>query len=160
MAALLIAWLRRRPGRNASQTLALLLLPVGVEMLWAGLTHVLFPETAARFIGWQVSPFQFEVGVGEIAMGITAVASFWCGLAFKAAAICYAVLFYAGVAIGHVHQAVSADNLAPGNFGALLLETVIKVVVLPVLLWLATREQDSAATARASEGTHGHLVHP
>ena len=64
VAALVIAWLQRRTGCQASQALALLLLlPVGVEMLWAGFTHVLFPETAARFIGWQVSPFQFEVGM-------------------------------------------------------------------------------------------------
>ena len=40
-----------------------LLFPIGVTGLWAGAPHVFFPATAAAHIGWQVSPFQFEVGM-------------------------------------------------------------------------------------------------
>ncbi len=56
----------------------------------------------------------------------------------------YIVLFYIGVAIGHVHQAQIAGNFSPGNFGLLLLMTVAKVLLLSGLLWFAWRARRSA----------------
>lgn len=44
--------------------------------------------TAAAYIGWQVSPFQFEVGMADFAIGATACLSFWRDLSFKAGAVC------------------------------------------------------------------------
>jgi len=40
----------------------LLIFPVGIQGLWAFIGHVFFPEQAAAAIGWEPSPFQFEVG--------------------------------------------------------------------------------------------------
>jgi len=54
----------------------ILLLPIGVTGLWAGVTHVAFPTLAASYIGWETSPFQFEVGMADLAIGVTAVISF------------------------------------------------------------------------------------
>jgi len=140
VAALLIAWLSHTPASVPERYLAwFLLLTVGVESLWAGLYHVFFPATAAAFIGWQVSPFQFEIGIADLAIGATAVVSFWRGLEFKSAVVCYTVLFYAGVAIGHVHQALASGDAAPGNFGLLLLMTLVKIALLSGLLWAARR---------------------
>jgi hypothetical protein len=47
----------------------ILLLAIGVTGLWAGAFHVFFPATAASIIGWEVSPFQFEVGMADLAVG-------------------------------------------------------------------------------------------
>ena len=52
------------------------------------------------------------------------------------------MLFYIGVAIGHVHQAQVAGKFSPGNFGLLLLMTVAKVLLLTGLLWEAWRERE------------------
>lgn len=117
----------------------LLLLPVGGASLWAALFHVFFPEIAAQSIGWQVSPFQFEIGVADLSIGVVAVVAFWRSLPFQAAAALYAALFFAGVAIGHVRQAVEAHDFAPNNFGLLLLITVVQAVLLPVLVARASR---------------------
>ena len=132
-----------RDGRSVPLRLLdwLLLLSVGVETLWAGLFHVLAPQVAASSIGWQVSPFQFEVGVADIAIGLVAIIAFWRSLAFKSAVVIYITLFYAGVAIGHVQQAILAQNFAPNNFGLLLVLTIAKVVVLPLLLARVWREE-------------------
>ena len=74
--ALIIAWARRR-GSAAERLLAwILLLPIGVTGLWAGIYHVFFPAIAAAHIGWQVSPFQFEVGMADLAIGVTACIAF------------------------------------------------------------------------------------
>ncbi len=140
--ALVVAYSRTTPQPAAYRYLSwILLLAVGVaDMLWAGLYHVFLPKVAAGFIGWQDSPFQFEIGVADIAMGIVAIASFWRGLEFKTAVVFYVVLFYVGVAIGHVRQAVTTGNFAPGNFGMLFLLTVVKAVLLTWLLWRVRRD--------------------
>lgn len=141
ISAVFIAFITRSPASKAHRYLAwLLLLSVGVEGVWAGAFHVFFPETAASYIGWQDSPFQFEIGVADMAIGITAIVSFWRSLDFKTAVVCYIVLFYIGVAIGHVHQAMLANNFEPGNFGVLLLLTLAKVVILTGLAIAANRE--------------------
>lgn len=50
--ALVMASLRSSPQPAAERYLAwLLLLPIGVTGLWAGISHVVFPATAAAHIG-------------------------------------------------------------------------------------------------------------
>jgi hypothetical protein len=136
--AALIAFVSKRPVARAERFLAwFLLLPVGIEGIWAGVFHVFFPRIAASYLGWQVSPFQTEIGIADAAAGFTGVVSFWRGLEFKAAVVCYVVLFYAGVALVHLHDAYRAGNFAPGNFGALLAMTLAKIVLLTMFLRLA-----------------------
>lgn len=117
----------------------LLLLSVGVAYVWSGIFHVFFPDLAARSIGWSNSPFQFEIGVADMAIGIVAIASFWRGMEFKAAVVVYIALFSLGVVIGHVYQAMAAGDFAANNFGVLLVVTVAQMILLPVLLLLAWR---------------------
>lgn len=116
-----------------------LLLPVGLGGVWAGLFHVFSPETAASFIGWQVSPFQFEMGITDIATGITAVIAFWRRLEFKAALVVFVSLLYAGLAIGHVKEIMVAGNYAPGNAGLLLAITIVTPFLVVWLLVIASR---------------------
>ncbi len=140
VAAFVVAALLRQPAHFPTRLLEwLLLLSVGVEEAWAGFFHVFFAQTAAASIGWQVSPFQFEIGVADLAIGITAIVSFWRSFDFKTAVIVYAVLFYIGVAIGHFHQAIAMGNMSANNFGLLLLITVIKIFLLPALYVMVRR---------------------
>jgi hypothetical protein len=118
VAALVIAVSMRGRGDIAERILAwTLLLPIGVTGLWAGVTHVAFPATAAAHIGWQVSPFQFEVGMADLAIGVTACLAFWQDDSFKAAAVCAASIFLLGDAVGHIREMAVAGNFAPGNAG-------------------------------------------
>jgi hypothetical protein len=136
----IVAASTNRPAHSPTRLLCwMLLLSVGVEETWAGLFHVFFAKVAASSIGWQVSPFQFEIGVADIAIGVTAIASFWRPLPFKAATVSYVTLFYAGVAIGHVREAVTAGDYSGNNFGSLLLITIAKVFLLPTLYLIARR---------------------
>lgn len=144
VAALAIAWFRR-DGHPAHRFLSwLLLLSVGAEMIWGGFFHVFLPQMAATQIGWQTSPFQFEIGVADLSIGAVAVLSFWRSLSFKAAVVFYVILFNIGVAIGHVREAMINADYAPDNFGLLLLLTVIKVPLLAWLLWKAHQVQAAA----------------
>lgn len=135
-----VAAVLKQPGYYPARLLDwMLLLSVGVETAWAGVFHIFFPHIAASSIGWQVSPFQFEIGVADAAIGLVAIWSFWKSLDFKGAVVGYITLFYVGVAIGHVREAALAGNFSPNNFGLLLALTVIKIVLLPTLYVLVRR---------------------
>jgi hypothetical protein len=147
IAALAVALLVKQPSYFPARLLCwMLLLSVGVEETWAGFFHVFFARIAAASIGWEVSPFQFEIGVADMAIGLTAIASFWRPLPFKAATVLYVTLFYAGVAIGHVREAVAAGNFSGNNFGLLLLITVVKVFLLPALYVLVRKSVPAMRT--------------
>lgn len=136
--ALLVAGARRRHGPAPERFLSwILLLPIGVTGLWAGAFHVFFPAAAARLIGWDVSPFQFEVGMADLAIGATAVIAFWRDLNFKAAAVSAASIFLLGDAIGHVKQMLVAGNFEPGNAGIPFYTDIICPVLAIVLLVIA-----------------------
>jgi len=140
VAALVFAALLRGRGGAAERLLAwTLLLPIGVTGLWAGISHVFFPAMAAAHIGWQVSPFQFEVGMADFAIGVTACIAFWRDLSFKAAAVCAASVFLLGDAIGHVREILVAGNFAPGNAGLPFYMDIICPTLAIVLVIVAKR---------------------
>jgi hypothetical protein len=117
-----------------------LLLAFGFTGLWSAFYHVAFGEMAAAYIGWQPSPFQFEVGMADLAIGVTAIVAFWRGMEFKAAAILAASVFFLGDAVGHVHQMMATGNFAPGNAGVPFI-TDIAVPVLAIALWFKVRRR-------------------
>lgn len=135
---------RRRQGLFAERLLSwILLLPIGVTGLWAGLFHIFFPKIAAAHIGWQVSPFQFEVGMADLAIGMTACFAFLRDLEFKEAAISAASIFLLGDAVGHVREMLSAGNFAPGNAGVPFYMDIICPLLAIALLAIAKRQRSS-----------------
>src|SRR5271155_348984 len=142
--ALVMAAVRRGHGPTAARFLSwILLLPIGVTGLWAGAFHVFFPATAAALIGWEVSPFQFEVGMADLAIGVTACISFWRDLNFKAAAVSAAAIFLLGDAVGHVKQMLIAGNFAPGNAGVPFYMDIICPLLSITLLIIAKRQKSA-----------------
>jgi hypothetical protein len=138
--ALAIALLHRGNRSLAEHLLSwILLLPIGVTGLWAGLFHIFFPAVAASYIGWQVSPFQFEVGMADLAIGVTACLAFQRDLAFKAASVCAASIFLLGDAVGHVRQMMEAGNFAPGNAGVPFYMDILCPVLAMALVGAAKR---------------------
>ncbi len=136
--ALAVAAARGGHGSVAERFLSwILLLPIGVTGLWAGIAHVFFPATAAALIGWEVSPFQFEVGMADLAIGVTACAAFWRDLNFKAASVLTASIFLLGDAVGHVRQMMLVGNFAPGNAGVPFYMDILCPVLAIALLTTA-----------------------
>ena len=144
VAALLLAALRN--GKPAAERFLawILLLPIGVTGLWAATSHIFFPAVAAAHIGWQVSPFQFEVGMADLAIGVAACVAFWRDLSFKMAVVLVASIFLLGDAIGHVREMVVAGNFAPGNAGLPFYMDVICPLLAVTLVVLAKRQQAKA----------------
>lgn len=140
--ALVVAAICRGHDSAAERFLSwMLLLPIGLTGIWAGVFHVFFPTLAAKLIGWEVSPFQFEVGMADLAIGVTACLAFWRSIGFKAAAVCATSIFLLGDAVGHVHQMMAAGNFAPGNAGVPFFMDVIGPVLSIALLIMAVRKR-------------------
>jgi hypothetical protein len=142
VAALALAWLSRSGAPIADRLLAwILLLPIGVSGIWAAVFHLFFPEVAAADIGWEPSPFQFEVGMADLAMGVAACISFWRRLEFKAAVVIINAIFLLGDAIGHVGQMVAESNFAPGNAGVPFFGDLIFPAMSLILLIVVQRSE-------------------
>ncbi len=137
-----LAAVTKNPVYFPARLLRWLLLSIGIAYAWAGFFHIAFPHIAASSIGWQVSPFQFEIGVADASIGIVAIVSFWRSLDFKGAVVGYMSLFSIGVAIGHFREAIFAGNMSTNNFGLLLIITLIHAVLLPVLYVMARKRDD------------------
>lgn len=151
LAAIVIAAAVRGHEPAAERYLSwILLLPIGITGLWAGIFHVFFPATSASLIGWEVSPFQFEVGMADLAIGVTACIAFWRDLNFKAAAVCAASIFLLGDAAGHVRQMLIAGNFAPGNAGVPFFMDIICPLISIALLLVAKRRNPTPPAYEAT----------
>lgn len=140
IAAFVLAAATKSPAYFPARLLGWLLLSVGIAYTWAGFFHIVFPHIAAASIGWEVSPFQFEIGVADAAIGVVAIVSFWRSLDFKGPVVGYLTLFSIGVAYGHFREAIYAGDTSKNNFGFLLVITLVHAVLLPVLYVLARRK--------------------
>jgi len=123
----------------------ILLLPIGIGTLWAAVFHLAFPTLAAHYIGWQPSPFQFEVGTADLSFGILGVVAFWSSMGFKTATVLAIAIFLLGDAAGHVHQMIATGNFAPGNAGLVFYMDILLPLLSGGLLLVATRKRAPAS---------------
>ena len=116
----------------------LFLFPLGIQGLWAFVGHVFFPERSAEAIGWPPSPFQYEVGVANLGLGLASIFAAFRGFEARVAAGIVAACFLIGAGIVHVRDIVATGNLAPGNAGPIMVTDFLTPIVVLVLLVLAS----------------------
>ena len=131
----------RPPGALAAAFIRyLLLFPVGIQGLWGALGHIGFPAQTAASIGWAPSPFQFEVGVCNLGVGVVGlIAAFHASWNFRLAISIFTLFFLGGAAWGHVVQMMTAGNFAPGNAGPIFYTDILTPVSLLILLLLTRK---------------------
>jgi hypothetical protein len=111
---------------------------VGVQGFVFASGHLFFADSVADSIGWtRGSPFQFEVGLANLALGVLGALAPGHDRDWWLAALVAFSLFYFGAAIGHVREAVTQRNFAPGNVGAVLAFDVAAPALL-ITLYLGT----------------------
>jgi hypothetical protein len=146
----IISFVRRsQPAHRFANELYrwLLLLSLGLQGVFTFVIHVFFPEESAKNIGWAVSPFQYEVGIADLTVGVLGVLAFWGNFSFRLAAAIAGIVWYWGDAIGHVRQMVIANNFAPGNAGPWFWTDVFVPLLLVVCIVVAWRRERSVTTA-------------
>jgi hypothetical protein len=116
-----------------------MLLSVGFTGLFTFVVHVFAPERSAANIGWKVSPFQYEVGIADMTIGVLGVLAFRRNEGFRWAATIAATCWLLGCTVGHIEQIVIAKNFAPGNAGVWLWTSPINSVILIATLLMSRR---------------------
>ncbi len=114
----------------------LLLAFPGVGGLLAAYAHTARAEKTAAYIGWQPgSPFQFEVGMANLALGVAGVMCLWMSQGFQVATGVIFAVFALGAARGHLDQHKKGADKHPGNSGVFLwLNDIIAPAAILVLL--------------------------
>ena len=92
-------------------------LALGITGIYSFVMHGFFPAFTAATIGWQTSPFQFEIAVANLGFGIVAILSTRRNYEFRQAAIIANTIWLWGDAVGHAHQMSIAQNYSSGNAG-------------------------------------------
>lgn len=136
-------WLGPRPVMYAFVMDRLLrylfIFPLGVQGLWAFIGHVFFADRAAAAIGWEPSPFQFEVGYANLGLGLASLYAAYTGFYARVAVAIAASCFLVGAGIGHVHDIVNYGNLTSGNAGPILVTDFLTPMAVLALLLVAAR---------------------
>jgi hypothetical protein len=131
-----------RLGIVGTILLSLLLIQVGLMGLLTAYAHVFRPIQTSASIGWQTSPYEYEVGMADLTVGVLGVLclffrdNFW-----LATAVANAVWMW-GDAIGHVRQMVEYNNHASNNAGLFLYAEFLTPLI--ILLLVAKHRQLSA----------------
>lgn len=130
----------------------LFVFPLGVQGLWAFFSHVFMSEDAANAIGWEPSPFQFEVGVANLGLALASFYAAFKGFEARAATAIAAACFLAGAGVGHLMDIAQGDNLTAGNSGPILYTDFLTPIAVLVLLIVLPRrsEQMVAETSKSS----------
>ena len=113
-----------------------LFLCVGLAGIWGFVMHAFFAEIASANIGWQANPFEFEVAIANLALGIGGIIAAFSSWSYRAAITTVTTVFLWGAAIGHVHQMITLHNFNPGNAGTIFLTDILIPVTLLILLGL------------------------
>lgn len=145
----LVALSRQQKPLNKQQIIEalfayFLLFSIGISFLYNFIFHVFFADMAASLIGWENSPFQYEVGYASLGFAVIGIIAFKQNLSFRAAAVIGPSIFLWGAAGGHIYQMITAHNYAPGNAGVIFWTDIILPIIAFVLLYQQYKQQKVA----------------
>ena len=134
---------RRSSGAAIAGTylLYLFFFYVGLMGVLTAYAHVFRPVETSASIGWSTSPYEYEVGMADLTVGVLGVlclkfrGDFW-----LATAIANAV-WLLGDAVGHIRQMTLNNNHASNNSGIFLVtEIIMPLVILALTLYYRRRK--------------------
>jgi 4-amino-4-deoxy-L-arabinose transferase-like glycosyltransferase len=107
-----------RPRERRLELFLLYLFGVGVAGSGIGgfFGHVFLSDQVAESIGWPIgNPFQLEVGVANLAVGILGIVAMGRRDGFREATVIAVTVFGVGATVVHGMDVLESGNLAPGN---------------------------------------------
>jgi len=108
---------------------------IGAQALGAGIGHMFYGPPIAESIGWQPSPFQWEVGGANLGIGIAGVWASSFQPDYWLAVILVAMGFLWVAGIGHVRGVIKDKNFSISNAGPILV-TDFLVPLFCLVIWI------------------------
>ena len=126
---------RRSSGTAIAGTylLYLFVIYVGLMGLLTAYAHVFRPIETSASIGWSTSPYEYEVGMADLTVGVLGILCAWFGGDFWLATAIANAVWLLGDAVGHVRQMVSSHNYAPDNSGIFLYIEILTPLLIAFL---------------------------
>jgi hypothetical protein len=126
----------RTKGRVAQIFLLwLLVIAVGIQGILAFIAHTVFADATAASIGWPAgNPFQSEVAVANLSVGVLGILCYWMRGSFWNATVIGFSVWWLGDAVVHIRSIVVSANYAPNNAGVTLYMDILMPMILSALL--------------------------
>lgn len=122
---------------------------MGIMGVLGAYAHIFMGAEIAKSIGWRPgSPFQFEVGMANLAFGVLGILCYWIrGRFWDASVIGWSVLFL-GCFIGHIINYYTENNTAPYNIGVFIwfYDFLLPILVISLLCYLRSHQAEDTAS--------------
>ncbi len=127
---------RRSSGSSIAGTylIYLFVIYVGLMGVLTAYAHVFRPLQTSASIGWSTSPYEYEVGMADLTVGVLGILCLWFGGNFWLATAIANAVWLLGDAVGHVRQEFLYNNHAANNSGIFLYVEIMT----PFLILLLT----------------------
>jgi 4-amino-4-deoxy-L-arabinose transferase-like glycosyltransferase len=141
-----------RPRERRLEIFVLYLFGVGVAGSGIGgfFGHVFLSDQVGESIGWPTgNPFQLEVGVANLAVGILGIVAMSRRDGFREATVIAATVFGVGATLVHAMDVIDSGNLAPGNTTQNI-SNLLRPALLIAFLAASRRAERSPASQSAN----------
>ena len=132
---------RSKKPRTAKNIIGVVLiylfaLNYGLMGIMAFYQHAFNSAAVAAMIGWQPSPFQFEMAMTNLAIGVLGLLCIFIHGDFWLATAVNIFVIYLGCAYGHWVEMTFKHNLAPYNagLGIWLMDVIMPMILLALVL--------------------------
>jgi hypothetical protein len=116
---------------------------VGVMGVFTAYAHVFRPMQTSASIGWATSPYEYEVGMADLTVGVLGILCLWFrGNFWLATAIANAV-WLLGDAFGHLRETLLRNNHAANNSGIFIYAEIITPLLILFLALYNHRKSSS-----------------
>jgi len=107
----------------------------GIGSVFTFLSHTLLADQTATAIGWPTgNPFQSEVAVANLTVGVLGILCYWIRGDFWLATVIATSVWLLGDAVVHIYHIVVNHNYHPGNAGLPFYFDILLPLLLVVLL--------------------------
>lgn len=100
---------------------------VGLQSLFSSIAHLFYPDQTAQIIGWETSPFQFEIGMINLSFAVLGILAIWLRKGFWIALIVGYTIWLWGAGIGHIEDLMKTGR---GNISVYFYSDLIAPFVL------------------------------
>jgi hypothetical protein len=136
----------RRSSKASTYLVYLLVIYVGMMGLLTAYAHVFRPVQTSASIGWSTSPYEYEVGMADLTVGVLGIFCLWLRGNFWLATAIANPVWLLGDAVGHIRQMVLNSNHAANNSGIFLItEITMPFVILVLAIYVHMKSRDAAS---------------
>jgi len=141
--AILFAVINRRQSPNWGHSLLkqILILPIGLQCLWAFAFHVFLSDLTSTLISWEYSPFEYEVGLANLGLGLMGMYAYFKpsqGAWETTTIMC--TCFIGGSGLSYIHHVFSGNTLQHHH----IILTPYLHLLIPVMMIAALNRTYSA----------------